>query len=97
MAMVDVLILRRGRVRIASTHTAGAGAHAANTDWPRVGQLLHDFGPGDVELRAIDLPAITRRHVTQGLRVELPGKRGDAELLHCLGDRTSSAWRHSRD
>ena len=69
--MAAVIVTGR-RVRIASPHAARTDAHAADTHWPGVGQFLHNFRPGDVQLGRIDLPAVTRRHVAESLRVELP-------------------------
>src|SRR5271155_4872368 len=69
-------------LRIASPHAARPRSHAANPDRPGVGQPLHDFLPGNVQLRGINLPAVTRRHVSQSLRVELPRQRRHSEFLH---------------
>src|SRR5580658_5353052 len=70
--VVTGMIVANRRIRIASAQAASSGSHTPDTNGPRVGQLLHDFLPGDAELRGIDLPAVTRRHVAQSLRVELP-------------------------
>src|SRR5262245_4591782 len=73
-------------VWVSAAHAAGTGAHAPNTNGPRSGQLLDDFGSGDVELSRIDLPAVSRRDVAERLRVELTRQCDDAEFLDGVAD-----------
>ena len=65
------VIVASGCIGIASAHATRTGAHAANAHGPRVGQFLHDLRPGDLELRRINLPTVTRRDIAESLRVEL--------------------------
>jgi hypothetical protein len=70
MAMMAAVIVTGRRVRVASAHAAHTSTHAADSDWPGVGQFLHDLRPGDFELGGIDLPAVPWRHVPESLRIE---------------------------
>src|SRR5215472_18066492 len=75
-----------GSIRTPPTQAARSGAHAANSERPSVGQLLHNLLTADVELGAVNLPAVTRRYVAQGLGIKLPGQRRDPEFLYGVGD-----------
>src|SRR5580704_6195714 len=94
MAMMLAAIVRGRRVRIASAHAAGTGSHTSDSDWPAIGQLLHDLPPGDLELGGIDLPAVTRCHVAESLRVELPRESRYSKRLHRIGNNLRSLVVH---
>jgi len=61
--LILAVIFTGNRIRIASPQTARTSAHAADTDGPRVCQLLHDLRSGDFEFGWIDLPTVTRGYV----------------------------------
>src|SRR5580704_14406272 len=88
--IITGMIVAGRSIRIAAAHAASTRTHAPDTDGPSVSQLLHDFLPGDLQLRGINLPAVTRGHVAESLRVELPRQRGDTELLHRVCDHLRS-------
>ena len=85
-AMLVCMILARGGIGIAPAHAADVGTHAADAERTGVGELLHDLLTGDVELGAIDLPAVMRRDVAKRLGIELARQSGDAELSDRVGN-----------
>ena len=86
LAAMLVWILARGGIGIAPAHAADVGTHAADAERTGVGELLHDLLTGDVELGAIDLPAVMRRDVAKRLGIELARQSGDAELCDRVGN-----------
>src|SRR5262249_29739943 len=79
-----------GRIGVATAHTAGTGAHAADAERPCVREFLHNLGACNVELGRIDLPGVTRSDVAKSLGIELTRKRAPTELLDRIGDDLST-------
>ena len=84
--MLVCVILAHGGIGIAPAHAADVGPHAADAEWTGVGELLHDLLTGDVELGAIDLPAVMRRDVAERLGIELARQSDDAKPFDRVGN-----------